>query len=508
MAATAQPEVEHVDVLIVGAGISGISAACHLRDRCPGKSFTILEARDSIGGTWDLFRYPGIRSDSDMFTLGFSFRPWEEAEAIAPGPKILDYLESTAEDYGVRDAIRFGHRVVRAEWSSADALWHLEAELTAAGNGRPQTLRFTCRWLSGCTGYFRYDGGYTPELPGIDRFGGEVVHPQDWPEDLDYAGKRVVVIGSGATAVTLIPAMSEVAAGVTMLQRSPTYIISLPAIDRVAIGLRRRLPSRLAYSLTRAKNVALQMLSYRFSRRFPALTRRLVRKGVVASLPAGYDVDTHFNPSYDPWDQRLCLDPDGNLFKAISAGRADVVTDRIETFTETGIRLESGRELETDLVITATGLRLSFFGGIEVVVDGERVDPAERVAYKSMMLSGVPNLSFAVGYTNASWTLMCDLVAKYVCRLINHMDSHNYAYCIPRPPGPDMELEPVIDLEAGYVLRSLHELPKQGSHAPWRLRQNYPYDVAMLRWGSIDDAIGFHRIPAAASTPVGAAVSG
>jgi cation diffusion facilitator CzcD-associated flavoprotein CzcO len=490
-----EEEVEHVDVLIVGAGISGISAACHLRERCPTKSFAILEARDAIGGTWDLFRYPGIRSDSDMFTLGFSFRPWEEPEAIAPGPKILDYLEATAAEHDVRREIRFDHRVVRAEWSSDDALWHVEAERGGA-DGQSEPLRFTCRWFSGCTGYFRYDEGYTPDFPGIDRFEGEIVHPQHWPEDLDYAGKRVVVIGSGATAVTLIPALSERAAKVTMLQRSPTYIISLPGEDPIAIGLRRRLPARLAYALTRAKNVGLQMLSYRFSRRFPRLTRRLLRRGAVDRLPPGYDVDTHFNPSYDPWDQRLCLDPDGDLFKAISSGRADVVTDRVEAFTESGIRLESGSELEADIAITATGLQLLFLGGIEIAVDGRRIDLTEAVTYKAMMLCDVPNLSFSVGYTNASWTLKCDLVAKYVCRLLNHMDAGGYAYCTPRRPGPGVELTPVIDLKAGYVLRAIDQLPRQGARAPWRLRQNYPYDVATLRWGSIEDGMDFVRAPA------------
>jgi len=494
--------VEHLDVLIVGAGISGIGAACHLRERCPAKSFAILEARDAIGGTWDLFRYPGIRSDSDMFTLGFSFRPWEEREAIAPGPKILDYLDATAAEHDVRRKIRFDHRVVRAEWSSEDALWHVETE-RGGPEGETEVRRFSCRWLSGCTGYFRYDEGYIPELPGIERFGGEVVHPQHWPGDLDYAGKRIVVIGSGATAVTLIPALSERAAKVTMLQRSPTYVIALPGEDRIAGALRRRLPARLAYALTRGKNIALQMLSYRFSRRFPKLTRRLLRRGTTDHLPPGYDVGTHFNPSYDPWDQRLCLDPDGELFRAISSGRADVVTDRIGSFTESGIGLESGRELEADIVVTATGLQLLFLGGIELAVDGRRIDPAEAVTYKAMMLCGVPNLSFSVGYTNASWTLKSDLVAKYVCRLLNHMDARGYAYCTPRSPGPDVELSPVIDLDAGYVHRAVDRLPKQGARAPWRLRQNYPYDVAMLRWGSIEDGIDFAPTPARAGAAPG-----
>jgi len=497
-ATAAEREVEHADVIIVGAGISGISAACHLRERCPAKSIAILEARDAIGGTWDLFRYPGIRSDSDMFTLGFSFRPWEQPEAIAPGRKILDYLDETVTRYGVDREIRFRHRVTRAEWSSASARWRVEVEREGA-HGTVETVPMTCSFLCCCTGYFRYDEGYTPELPGIDRFRGELIHPQHWPADLDYAGRRIVVIGSGATAVTLIPALSEQAEHVTMLQRSPSYIAVLPAEDRIAIALRRRLPSRIAYALARAKNVGMQMLSYRFSRRFPNLTRRLIRRGVTRHLPADYDVDTHFNPTYDPWDQRLCLDPDGDLFKAISAGRAEVVTDRIEGFTEDGIRLESGRELEADIVVTATGLQLLFLGGMELAVDGEPVELPDQVAYKAMMLAGVPNLTFAVGYTNASWTLKCDLVSKYACRLIEHMDAGGYAYCVPRAPTPEVDLIPVIDLEAGYVLRALDQLPKQGSRAPWRLKQNYPYDVAQLRWGSIADGMEFVRAPAGAA---------
>ncbi len=490
-------DVEHVDVLIVGAGISGISAACHLLERCPSKTFAMLEAREAIGGTWDLFRYPGIRSDSDMFTLGYSFRPWEESEAIADGPAILAYLEETASEYGIGDEIRFGHRVVRAEWSSADALWHVDVERTAA-DGTTTTVPMSCNFICGCTGYFRYDEGYSPEFRGRERFRGPVVHPQHWPADLDYDGKRVVVIGSGATAMTLVPALAGKAEQVTMLQRSPTYVVSLPAQDRIAMALQRRLPARLAYSLTRAKNVALQLISYRVSRRFPRLMRKFFRNGAAAALPEGYDVDTHFNPDYDPWDQRVCLLPDGDLFKAIRSGEAEIVTDRIETFTEVGIRLESGRELEADVIVTATGLQMLFLGDIDVVVDGRELDLSDSVAYKGMMLAGVPNLSFSVGYTNASWTLKCDLVSKYVCRLLNHMDEHGYVYCTPRAPGPDVDLEPVVDLKAGYVLRSLEELPKQGSRPPWRLKQNYPYDIAMLRWGPIDDGMEFARSPASA----------
>ena len=490
---------EHLDAIVIGAGISGIGMACRLRTECPSKSLAVLESRDAIGGTWDLFRYPGIRSDSDMFTLGFNFRPWQDARAIADGPSIRSYLGETASEYGVDRLVRFGHRVVRAEWSTVEARWTLEIELAGGG-----TKTMTCFYLSASTGYYDYEQGYTPEFPGAERFAGTIIHPQHWPEDFDYYGKRVVVIGSGATAMTLVPALAGRAAQVTMLQRSPTYVVSLPARDRIAMALQRRLPSRLAYSLTRAKNVALQWVSYRASRRFPQLMRRLFRKGVVDSLPAGYDVDTHFNPDYDPWDQRVCLVPDGDLFEALASGRAEIVTDRIETFTEDGIRLASGRELEADVIVTATGLQMLFFGGIEVVVDGREIDLSDTVAYKGMMLAGVPNLTFSVGYTNASWTLKCDLVSKYACRLINHMDEHGYASCTPQAPGPGVELVPVVDLKAGYVLRSLDELPKQGTKAPWSLKQNYPYDIAMLRWGPVDDGIEFSRAP---SRPPAAAIT-
>ena len=483
---------EDVDVLIMGAGLSGIGAACHLQRECPGKSFAILEARDAIGGTWDLFRYPGIRSDSDMFTLGYSFRPWEEAKAIADGPHILRYIRETARDYDVERRIRFGHRVVRAEWSSKRARWTVTAE--RAGTG--ETVRMTCGFLLGCSGYYRYDEGFTPRFEGIDRFEGTVVHPQHWPEDLDYDGKRVVVIGSGATAVTLVPAMAGRAAHVTMLQRSPSYIISLPSQDRLADALRARLPKRRAYSAIRWKNVLLQQLSYAISRKAPRLARSLLRRGAVAELPPDYEVDTHFNPSYAPWDQRLCLIPDGDLFKAISDGDASMVTDRIDAFTERGIRLESGAELEADIVITATGLNLLAFGGVAVTVDGADVDLPETVGYKGMMLSGVPNAALVLGYSNASWTLKGDLVCKYVCRLLNHMDARHYDFCVPLEPDASVEREPFLNLRSGYVLRSVADLPKQGTRAPWRLHQNYARDVLMLRRGEVEDeGIEFSRRP-------------
>ncbi len=476
---------DHVDVLIVGAGLSGVGAAAHLQDECPGKTFAILEARPALGGTWDLFRYPGIRSDSDMFTLGYRFRPWTEAKAIADGGSIRRYIKETARERGIDRAIRFHHKVVRADWSGQDARWTVTAERSDTG----ETVTVTCSFLSVCSGYYCYDEGYTPDFPGVDRFTGEVVHPQHWPEDLDYAGKRVVVVGSGATAVTLVPAMAEEAAHVTMLQRSPSYVASLPARDPLAEALRRRVPAKVVYPLVRWKNVLVSMASFQLSRRRPRLMKALLRKGALRRLPEGYDVDTHFAPSYDPWDQRLCLVPDGDLFTAIRSGRASVVTDRIETFTEHGIRLASGEELEADLVVTATGLNLLPIGGIDLSVDGERVELSNTVSYKGMMLSGVPNFSLTIGYTNASWTLKADLVAHYVCRLLNHMSRHGYDVVTPAVPAEavDWETVPLIDLQSGYVLRSVERLPRQGPEAPWRLFQNYPRDVRLMRRGPVDD---------------------
>ncbi|HKJ36879.1 MAG TPA: NAD(P)/FAD-dependent oxidoreductase [Solirubrobacterales bacterium] len=490
-AAPAQPE--HVDVLIVGAGLSGIGAACHLTMECPDRSFAVLEAREASGGTWDLFRYPGIRSDSDMFTLGYSFRPWKEAEAIADGEQIRSYIRETATEYGIDDRIRYGHRVVGAEWSSETARWTVTVERTDTG----EETELTCSFLFGCTGYYSYESGYTPELPGIDRFQGTVVHPQEWPEDLDYAGKRVVVIGSGATAVTLIPAMAEKTESLVMLQRSPSYLLSLPARDPLAALLQRLLPERAAYAIMRWKNVLVSQAFFQLSRRRPELVRRLIRRGVTKQLPAGYDVDRHFNPSYDPWDQRVCLDPDGNLFEAMRHGRAEIVTDEIETFTETGIELRSGGELTADIVVTATGLNLRTAGDLQPVVDGERIDLSETVGYKGMMLSGIPNFAMSLGYTNASWTLKSDLVAHYVCRLLNHMRDNRYGIAMPRRPDSSVGTEPFIDLKAGYVLRSIDKLPRQGSREPWRLHQNYPRDVALLKRGPLEDE-GIEFQPAAA----------
>lgn len=484
--------MEHVDVLIVGAGLSGVGAACHLKMECPGKSFVILEGRSALGGTWDLFRYPGVRSDSDMYTLGYRFRPWRDAKAIADGPAILNYIRETAAEFGVDKTIRYGHRVRRASWSSDDACWTVEAEA-----GPEQTaVSFTCNFLYLCTGYYDYEGGYTPEWPGVEGFGGLVVHPQKWPEDLDYTGKRVVVIGSGATAVTLVPAMAERAAHVTMLQRSPTYVVARPAEDGIANWLRRRLPAGAAYALTRWKNVLVGMFFYALARRRPETFKRLVAKGVKNQLGGQYDLK-HFTPRYDPWDQRLCLVPDSDLFRTIREGKASVVTDHIETFTETGLRLKSGEHLDADIVVTATGLVLRLMSGMQLLVDGAPLDMPQKLVYKGMMYSDVPNLAFAIGYTNASWTLKCDLTAEYVCRLLKHMDRHGYALCAPRLNDPEVREEPVIDFNSGYVQRALDTLPKQGSKTPWRLHQNYVKDLTMMRFGNLEDGVmEFRAAPA------------
>ncbi|MGC9665312.1 flavin-containing monooxygenase [Planosporangium sp. 12N6] len=474
---------EHVDVLIVGAGLSGIGAAHHLRSAFPDRTYTILEAREAIGGTWDLFRYPGVRSDSDMHTLGYRFRPWTQTRAIADGPSILRYIRDTAAEAGIDRHIRFGHRVVRAEWSSDDARWTVEA----VHDGRP--VRLTAHFLYVCSGYYRYDTGHTPDFPGIDRFGGTVVHPQHWPADLDYTGRKVVVIGSGATAVTLVPALTDRAAHVTMLQRSPTYIATLPAEDPIAMRLRRLLGVRRAYPVTRWKNVAFGTLLYQLSRRRPGTVKSMLRKAAIKQLPPGYEVDTHFAPRYDPWDQRLCIAPDGDLFTAIRHGRASVVTDRIREFTETGLRLESGAELSADIVVTATGLRLLALGGMHLSVDGRDVSLPETMAYKGMMLSGVPNFTFTIGYTNASWTLKADLVSEYVVRLLRYLDAHGYDRCVPTNTDPGVTARPLLDFQAGYVLRSIDEFPKAGSRAPWRLGMSYAHDVLALRYGRIDDGV-------------------
>jgi cation diffusion facilitator CzcD-associated flavoprotein CzcO len=475
---------EHFDVMIVGAGLSGIGAACHLRAKHPHKKLAILEARDAIGGTWDLFRYPGIRSDSDMFTLGYAFKPWTESKAIADGPAILAYVRETARENGIDSLVRFGHRVKHASWSTEETRWTIEAERPTG-----ETVRFTCSFLWMCAGYYDYDAGYTPDFPGRARFAGRIVHPQHWDDSIEYAGKRVIVIGSGATAITLVPALAERAAHVIMLQRSPTYVISRPAKDAIADWLRRTLPAELAYGITRWKNVLLSMGFYELARRSPKFVRKRLLDGVRKALGASFDVERHFGPHYNPWDQRLCLVPDHDLFAALREGRASVVTDHIETFTERGILLRSGEELEADLIVTATGLRLKFLGGAKLTVDGHPVEPSKTMTYRGMMFSDVPNLACTFGYTNASWTLKADLTAEYVCRLLAYMDLIGARSCTPRLRDPSVGERPFIDLTSGYVQRALASFPKQGTKRPWRVYQNYLLDLITLRLAEIDDGV-------------------
>jgi len=472
---------EYVDVLVVGAGLSGIGAAAQLRRQHPGRSVAVLEMRAVSGGTWDLFRYPGVRSDSDMYTLGFRWRPWRGDKALADGPSILAYVRDVAQEYGVDRLIRYQHRVLRAAWDTPTARWTVEVE-TPEGSTVIETS-----FLFGCAGYYDYEAGYAPTFPGQDDFAGQIVHPQRWPEDLDHTGKQVVVIGSGATAVTLVPAMAPEAAHVTMLQRSPTYILSMPARDPLA-RLLRRLPERLRYPVVRWKSILVAIGSYQLSRRRPDVLRGFIRKNTIKQLPRDVDVDVHFKPTYDPWDQRLCLVPDGDLFRVLRDGSASVVTDTIETFTPTGIRLTSGDELEADLVISATGLQVRLLGGITLRVDGQDVRPHDTMSYKALMLSGVPNFAFTIGYTNASWTLKADLVTEYVVRLLHHLDSTGRRWVVP-DRDPSVGERPFMDFSAGYVLRALGEAPVQGDRAPWLLKQNYLTDVRTIRRDRIDDGV-------------------
>ena len=485
--------IEHVDVLIVGAGLSGIGAACQLREHLPTKSVAVLEAREASGGTWDLFRYPGVRSDSDMFTFGFSWRPWPGDLALADGASILSYLRTVAEEYGVDELIRYRHKVVRASWDSDAALWTVEVDAA----GAPVTI--TASFLWGCAGYYDYDEPYAPEFPGAETFEGTIVHPQHWPDDLDYAGKRVVVIGSGATAVTLVPAMAGTAGHVTMLQRSPTYVASRPAVDKLATRLNRLSP-RLAYPLVRWSHILYGMATFELSRRRPELVKSVVRKGAKAQLPDDIDVDVHFKPRYNPWDQRFCVVPDGDLFRALRKGQASILTDTVETFTPTGLRLTSGAELEADIIVTATGFQVLAFGGIDLVVDRRSVDVGRTMAYKAMMLSGVPNFAFTIGYTNASWTLKADLISAYVVRLLRHLDANGLRWAVPLRQR-DVEPEPLLDFTSGYVQRALDRLPKQGSREPWRLRQNYIVDLRSIKRGPIDDGVlAFDTVPTSSDT--------
>ncbi len=477
-------ENEILDVLIVGAGLSGIGAAVHLTKRCVGKSFAIVEGRERLGGTWDLFRYPGIRSDSDMYTLGYNFKPWTARKAIADAPSILKYLHETVDEYKLEDKIRFNRKVVNASWSSKEALWTVSLK---HGDGSDSTIK--CNFLHMCSGYYSYDEAHSPDFPGKEAFAGQIVHPQFWPETIDYAGKKIVVIGSGATAVTLVPSLAETASHVTMLQRSPTYIVSLPGEDKWALRFRKFMPGKLAYLLTRWKNVLWGLFTFNLARNKPKVFKKRILDMVKEEMGEGVDM-THFTPSYNPWDQRLCLVPDSDLFSAIKSGKASVVTDQIERFTETGIVLKSGETLEADIIVTATGLKMLTGGSAAIEVDGEPVIFGEKINYKGVMFSGVPNFGMTMGYTNASWTLKADLTSEYVCRLINFMDKNGTPIATPTLPADDsVGTEPMLDFTSGYVQRAIKDLPKQGDRKPWRLNQNYPKDIINLRHKTVDDGV-------------------
>jgi monooxygenase len=494
---------EDFDVVIVGAGLSGIDAAHHLQKFCPKKSYVILEQRERIGGTWDLFRYPGIRSDSDMLTMGYSFRPWTSPKAISPGEDIREYITATAHDEGIDRNIRFRHQIKRAEWSSEEAKWKVEAvrrvSVTGMDDDQEEPVTLTCNFLFCCAGYYSYSAGHLPEFPNSNRFKGCMIHPQAWPDNLDYAGKRVVVIGSGATAVTLVPAMAKAAAHVTMLQRSPTYVISAPEKDRIANFLRHIMPAMWAYRLSRWKNVGFMTYIYQLSQRFPNFVKRGIIKKASKQLGTDFDVNTHFTPRYRPWEQRMCLIPDADMFEAIKSGRASVVTDQIDTFTERGIRLKSGKELEADIIVTATGLAMQAFGGMELAVDKQRVDPGQVLAYKGVMMSGVPNFASVFGYINASWTLKADLICNYVCRLLNFMDRKGVRQVTPNPLGESAVAPFVDNFSSGYIQRALASWPKQGQKKPWRVYQNYFRDTISLKWTRVDDEALEFSNPVAAS---------
>ncbi|MEM7640814.1 MAG: NAD(P)/FAD-dependent oxidoreductase [Pseudomonadota bacterium] len=471
----------HYDVLIVGAGLSGIGAAAHLQRRSPGRSYQILEMRDAMGGTWDLFRYPGIRSDSDMHTLGFNFKPWKAQKAIADGPAIRDYIHETADEYGVNPNIRYGHKVVSVSWDSDAAQWTVEVKV----KGKRQKQKLTCNWLHMCAGYYNYEKGYTPEFEGREDFEGDIVHPQLWPEDYDYSGKKIVVIGSGATAMTVVPAMTDKAEHVTMLQRSPTYVVSRPSVDKMANGLRKFLPDMMAYGITRWRNVLMQLFVYNQTRRRPQKVKDklldLTREEIGDEM-----VEKHFTPTYNPWDQRLCLIPDSDLFAALNEKKASVVTDHIERFTKTGIKLKSGEELDADLIVTATGLDLQFVGGADFFVDGRKQQPNELLNYRGAMVSNIPNMSTVFGYTNASWTLRADLTSEYMCKVLNHLERENYVEARPVADGVEADAD-FLDFSSGYVQRALERFPRQGKDAPWLITQNYARDIFLMRHGKLED---------------------
>ncbi|HZY35035.1 MAG TPA: NAD(P)/FAD-dependent oxidoreductase [Mucilaginibacter sp.] len=478
-------EPTHFDTIIIGAGISGISAAHYMQTDCPDKTYAILEARKNIGGTWDLFRYPGIRSDSDMYTFGFAFKPWTNPKAIAPREDIIEYLEEIVSEEGIDRHIRFQHKLINASWSSDKATWSLA--VMTPDSVSPQL--YTCSFLSLCTGYYNYENGYTPVFVGYNDFKGIIVHPQKWDEALDYTGKKIVVIGSGATAMTMIPVLAQKAEHVTMLQRSPTYVVALPDIDKKAVWLNNKLPKKTAYKINRFRMILYQRFSYAFSRRFPGAMKKTLRKAMEGRMGEGFDIDRHFTPTYNPWDQRLCVVPNGDLFKAIKNKQADVVTDQIERFTENGIQLVSGDFLPADIIVTATGLNAELFNNVSFEVDGEKVDFSKKVTYKSLMFDGIPNMTYAFGYTNASWTLKCELASRYTCRIINYMTTHGFTQCVPVQNDPDLVLKPFLDFNPGYVLRVLDKLPKMGNKKPWKIEQNYFYDKKMFEKSALDDGI-------------------
>ena len=471
-----------LDVLIVGAGISGIGCAYHIQKKCPDLSYSIIEARSDLGGTWDLFKYPGIRSDSDLFTFGYEFKPWKEKKAIADGRSIKAYVEETAAENGIKEHIRFLTRVVDIDWQSDKHYWRVTLKSEESG----QHEHIAARWIFNASGYYRYDKGYAPHFKGQSQFNGQIVHPQHWPEDLDYENKRVVVIGSGATAVTLVPALAKSASHVTMLQRTPSYVLPVPVDDPIAKHLRAWFSEDTAFKAARWFNIAKQRWVYAFSQRFPHRARKIIRSLNAKMLPEGYPVDIHFNPPYNPWEQRLCAVPGGDLFESISKGKASVATDTIDTFTETGIKLDSGQHIEADIIVTATGLNLLPLGGIVPKIDGEAVSLPECVTYKGMLLSGVPNFAIAVGYTASSWTLKIGLLCEHFTRLLNHMEEHGFTQCTP-VADPNMETQPLLNFGAGYIQRSLEQLPRQGVQFPWSMSFNYAQDVKIFRKGRVDD---------------------
>ena len=478
--------MEHTDVIIIGAGISGIGAGCHFRMNSPERSYMILEGRERLGGTWDLFKYPGIRSDSDMYTFGYVFRPWTEGRDIASAASILKYLKETAKEYGVDEKIRYGHKVVKVNWDSAQKLWIVDVQRTDGS----KAFSMSCNFLLSCMGYYNYEHGYLPKFEGYAEYEGMLVHPQNWPDNLDYKGKKILVIGSGATAITLVPSMAEDASHITMLQRSPSYVFTRPSVDKIAQFFKRILPLRAAYGAARWKNILLNIYMFRQARRRPDKVRKFLRDMAVDELGGSVDVDLHFNPKYNPWDQRLCLVPDADLFKALKNGSASIVTDHIDTFTKAGVKLKSGAEIDADMIIPATGLDVQFFGGIDFCIGGKKIAPGDLVNYKGMMFGDIPNFAAVFGYTNASWTLKADLTSGYVARLLNYMDKHGYKTAMPKLPAGPMDKEPIVALQSGYLLRKLgNALPKQGGQTPWRNPENYLKDYRRIKWGKFDDGI-------------------